>query len=234
MVCNQVPLFMKLNQKAEAIALRKQGKTYSEILDQVHVAKSTLSLWLREVKLARPQKQRISQLRIDAQRRGARAVKELRVNRTSTLKKRARCDAKALVHDPRWLSGVILYWAEGSKEKPWRTGEIVSLINMDVSALKMFVEWAKKYLFVPASRFRYDLYIHTTGDQTRARMFWAEHLGINSSEIRIYLKRHNPKPFRKNYGDGYHGAMRIKITESIDLNRTIAGWIEGVIECLVK
>ncbi len=38
-------------EKEKAIALRKQGKTYSEILAKIPVAKSTLSLWLHDVGL---------------------------------------------------------------------------------------------------------------------------------------------------------------------------------------
>ena len=42
---------MKLNEKTEAIRLRRLGKSYSEIRKKVNVSKSTLSLWLRSVTL---------------------------------------------------------------------------------------------------------------------------------------------------------------------------------------
>ena len=38
---------MKLNERIEAIRLRKLGKSYSEIRKKVKVSKGTLSLWLR-------------------------------------------------------------------------------------------------------------------------------------------------------------------------------------------
>jgi orotate phosphoribosyltransferase-like protein len=40
-------MFDYLTLKNKAVSLRKQGKTYSEILKEIKVAKSTLSLWLR-------------------------------------------------------------------------------------------------------------------------------------------------------------------------------------------
>ena len=40
-----------LKEKRRAIQLRKQGQTYGEIVKQIKVAKSTLSLWLREVEV---------------------------------------------------------------------------------------------------------------------------------------------------------------------------------------
>ena len=51
---------LKQSEKAKAIAFRKEGKTYSEILKKVPVAKSTLSLWLRDVGLSKTQKQKIT------------------------------------------------------------------------------------------------------------------------------------------------------------------------------
>ena len=58
----------KLKQKA--IKLRRQGKTYSEILTEVPVAKSTLSLWLREVDLSITQKQRITEKKKKSTKKG--------------------------------------------------------------------------------------------------------------------------------------------------------------------
>ena len=50
-------MLAKIEEKQKAIALRKRGYSYSEILAEVPVAKSTLSLWLRSVGLAKKQKQ---------------------------------------------------------------------------------------------------------------------------------------------------------------------------------
>ena len=43
----------KTAEKARAIQLRKQGKTYSEIMKEAPVAKATISLWLHDVQLAK-------------------------------------------------------------------------------------------------------------------------------------------------------------------------------------
>ena len=68
----------KKDLKNSAIQLRKQGFTYSEILEKIPVAKSTLSLWLRRVGLTTRQKQRITKKRRQAQFRGAMARKKQR------------------------------------------------------------------------------------------------------------------------------------------------------------
>ena len=46
---------MKLQEKFNAIRLRKQGKSYREIKKRVGVSKGTLSLWLRDIELTHRQ-----------------------------------------------------------------------------------------------------------------------------------------------------------------------------------
>lgn len=52
---------MKKALKEKAIELREQGLSYNEILLQVDVAKSSLSYWLRNIKLTEEQKNRLKE-----------------------------------------------------------------------------------------------------------------------------------------------------------------------------
>ncbi len=71
------------NDKREiAIALRKKGLSYREILKRVFVAKSTLSLWLGDVGLSKKQKQRITQKRIEAGGGGGKKPKKKKNKKT--------------------------------------------------------------------------------------------------------------------------------------------------------
>lgn len=54
-------MIQKIEEKKKAIELRKQGLSYREILEQIPVAKSSLSLWLRSVGLSKKQKQRLTE-----------------------------------------------------------------------------------------------------------------------------------------------------------------------------
>lgn len=218
--------------RKKAIELRSNGLSYSEILDEVDVAKSTLSLWLRSVGLSKPQKQRLTQKKIASMRRGADAKREQRIVKSNAIKKLARAEASRLIHDPFWLTGTVLYWSEGAKEKEWRVSEKTCFTNMDVDSLRIFVLWAKKYLQLENDRFIYDIYIHEKADINKAKEFWADRLHISQAELRIYLKKHNLNPKRKNIFAEYNGVCRITISRGTDINRKIAGWIEGVIEYL--
>jgi len=136
---------MKQVVKKQVINLRKQGLTYNEILEVVPVAKSTLSLWLHEVGLTKSQHQRITLKKIEAAKRGGRKRFNERVLKTQRIKEKANKEARVRISDPLWLCGVMLYWAEGSKEKTWRPSGKVVLNNMDPLMIALFKRWLLKY-----------------------------------------------------------------------------------------
>ncbi|MDD3728951.1 MAG: hypothetical protein PHH50_01355 [Candidatus Pacebacteria bacterium] len=51
----------KIKEKEKAIKLRKKGLSYNDILKEIPVAKSTLSLWLRDVGLSKRQRQKLTE-----------------------------------------------------------------------------------------------------------------------------------------------------------------------------
>ena len=63
-------MLVKIREKERAIKLRKKGLSYSEILKDVKVSRSTLSLWLREVGLSSRQQQRLTAKKLESMKRG--------------------------------------------------------------------------------------------------------------------------------------------------------------------
>lgn len=124
-------MIQKIKEKAEAIKLRKQGFSYSEILKEVPVAKSTLSLWLRSVGLAKRQKQRLTEKKLAALRRGWEVCRMKKLAQVKEIKNKAEKEVPHLSKKDFWVAGIILYWAEGAKEKEYRRGEKVSFSNSD-------------------------------------------------------------------------------------------------------
>lgn len=221
---------MKPALKENAITLRKKGFSYSEVLKQIPVAKSTLSLWLRSVGLSKKQEQRLTEKKLAAMKRGWLKIQQTRFEKSRKIKNDARQEVEKLIKNPFWLTGVILYWTEGSKEKIWRSGERVALTNMDAEMIKLFIRWLKKYCGVKNENFDYALYIHKGANKKFIKSFWARQLRIQPIKIKIYLKSNYGKGFRKNTGDYYKGIFRARVLGSVDLNRKIAGWINGVID----
>lgn len=219
----------ELNKKA--VILRKKGLTYSAILEKIPVAKSTLALWFKEVKLSTPQYQRITEKKLAAIKRGWDTVRRNRVEKTRQIEKEAIEEVKKMISDPLWLAGVLLYWAEGSKEKEWRTGEMMYFSNMDSEMHYIFIKWALKYLCSKKDLY-YGLYIHENSDIQKAKNFWCKRFSISPELLKVYFKKDTKKSIRKNNNDNYFGVLRIGIRRSIDLNRKIAGWVKGVVKCI--
>lgn len=221
----------KIKEKEKAINLRKKGLSYSEILKEVPVAKSTLSRWLRSVGLSKYQKQRLTKKKILGQQKAWKANIRKRIEKTERIKNLAKKEIDALSHKELWLVGIMLYWAEGCKEKSYRTGEQVALMNTDPNILKIFKIWLLDCCKVDPRDLVYDMYIHKSAKNNleKVERYWRKQLNIPSSvSFRIYFKKHNPKTVRKNINENYYGTARIKVNASTDFNRKIAGWMEGV------
>ncbi len=220
--------------KQKAIALRKQGKTYSEILAEVSVAKSTLSGWLTSVGLTTPQKQAITAKKRASALRGALArhttrMKEVHHYLTSGTKEVAHLSSREL-----WLIGTALYWAEGSKQKDSNPSVGVMFSNSDARMIQAFLCWLQ-LLKIPATDIQFELYVHVSrkSDTPAFRRWWAKQLALPVSRFnRVYFKQGNPKTNRTNITDLYHGLLRIRVKSSTVLNRQIDGWVVGIVASL--
>ncbi|KKT92391.1 MAG: hypothetical protein UW92_C0002G0035 [Candidatus Jorgensenbacteria bacterium GW2011_GWA2_45_13] len=215
----------KIKEKERAILLRRKGLTYSEIFKRIPVAKSTLSLWLRSVSLSEKKKQRITEKRILAQKRGAEARRNIRLRQTKDIFENTRDDIKNIITDPLWLTGIALYWAEGAKQKDNNVSSSMRFSNMDSRMARLFLLWSERCLGLEKRDFYYDLYIHEGSDIKKAVRYWAKQLYCDESDIRVYLKRSNSRTVRKNVGERYHGVIRINIRKSSALNRKVDSWI---------
>lgn len=225
---------MKLEEKQKAIKLRKAGRTYSEILSEIPIAKSTLSEWLKSVQLATPQKQRLTKKRKEASLRGGQARHKARISEVEALEHKGRAEVDTLSARELWLIGIALYWAEGSKQYEHSPSTGIMFSNSDPQMIHVFLKWLKQ-MNVPSSEIYFELYVHDTrkSEALTFKNWWVRQLDISPRQLnRIYFKKGNPKTNRKNIADLYHGLVRIKVNSSTILNRKINGWIHGIVASL--
>ena len=219
-------------EKEKAIAMRREGKTYSEILKVVPVAKSTISLWLKEVGLSVPQKQHITQARLDAAKRGGLAKKNARIKLQTTIISEASKEIGNISKRELFLIGVILYWAEGSKEKEWRPGTKLVFSNMDPRIIQLFLRWLIEIAKTPKDMIGFEIYLHETHKIRISEIvsYWAGVTGFPEEYFsKIYFKKTKIlKTKRHNTGEAYFGVLRITVKQSSTLVRKIAGWSEGI------
>jgi hypothetical protein len=214
--------------RATAVAMREEGRSYREIQAQVGVSKSTLSLWLRDVPLTEEQQRALDLRGPSATRASAEAARANATRRRSTVQSQAKAQITHLSESELFVAGVVAYWAEGSKNKPWRHGQGTIFINSDPGLVQLFLRWLA-LLGIEPDQLRFRLMIHESADITGSLRHWSRVVGAPSESFgKTQLKTHNPKTVRRNVGDDYHGCLAIYVRRSADLTLQIAGWCEGL------
>ncbi len=231
-------MIKKTWEKEKAIDLRKEGKTYSEILEVVPVAKSTLSIWLREVGMAKAQKQRFTKIKRLASLRGGQAKKKQRIERQNKIFLESRSKIKSISEYELFLIGICLYWAEGTKEKEYHPGSQTALSNMDPKIIITFLKWLEKICKIPKNMIGFEMTLHKTHRKrlNEVKRFWSKTTGFPIRNFsKVYFKRNRiKKTNRKNTEEKYYGVLKIKIRRSSDLVRRIKSWSDRIFEEVSK
>lgn len=219
----------KIKEKEKAVRLRRKGFSYGEILSEVPVTKSTLSLWLREIGLAKRQKQRLTKKKRLGQQKGGRVRREQRIRLTEEIKEKAAKEIDKISYRELWMIGISLYWAEGSKERNQATS--VALGNSDPELIKIFLKWLQKICKVSKEDINFRIFLHDTS-ATRLKevqKYWSGVTGFSLDKFqKVTWKRNKINTKRKNIGRDYYGLLSVIVRRSTSLNRKIQGWIEGI------
>jgi hypothetical protein len=204
----------------KARELRTQGQSYNEIVAQLGVSKSSVSLWVRDI----PCPERFAYVHSERRQEGLRKSNEARTARHTAETATAAAEIGELTDREVLIAGAIAYWCEGTKNKPHRMANRVVFVNSDPGLVNFFLRFLDA-----AGVNREDLilrvHIHENADAEAAQRFWLEVTGTKPSQFRSpTLKHHNPKTRRANVGGDYHGCLRIDVRRSGELYRRIEGW----------
>ena len=167
------------NLKEKAIAMRKKSASIKDIEDELKIPRSTLSGWLRTVKLRQNQKDFIHKRwreRLVATRK--RAVEWHNTQKDNRLKEAETQALKALetidASDPSILNLALsmLYLGEGFKKDTFGMG------NSDPMILKLFVTLLLKIYLVPLDKLSCELHLRADQDPKKIKKYWSQELGI--------------------------------------------------------
>lgn len=194
--------------------LRRLGLSYGEIRKLIDVKKSTLATWCQDIELSTEQAAAIrvrtgsrEGVPVDTQWRRRLEVEAIRED--------AAKEASLLIHDPLWIAGVVLYWAEGAK-----TRNHLSMANSDPVALRLFISWMRYYL-TPDPDFVLLLHLHEGNNDDSARAYWEHELSLPDVDFH--------KTFIKPLGTGHrknhlkHGVCTVKVRAASDQWNRIMG-----------
>ncbi len=214
--------------RERAVAMRREGQSYLQIKAALGVSKSSLSLWLRDVPLTDEQRRALALRGPAATSARAQAIRANAARRRSTIQAQSRDQIRELSESELFVAGVIAYWAEGTKNKPWRSGELVRFMNSDPELVRLFLAWLRLIGVLP-ERLIFRVHIHQSANAAEAVTFWSGVVGAPESQFgKSTIKTHNPRTVRKNVGAEYHGCLCVYVRSSASLNPHIDGWCEGI------
>ncbi|MEU3405803.1 hypothetical protein ABZ766_17945 [Streptomyces sp. NPDC006670] len=202
--------------RTQAVALRREGGS-----------KSSISLWVRDLPKV-DHRSPAEQGRDAARQRWAHEGPRREAAREAAVEA-ARAGVGPLSDRDLFIAGVALYWAEGSKSKPYRRDESVAFINSDPGVIRVHLAWLT-LMGIPRERLRFRVMIHETADVSGAELYWSELVGVDRSQLqKTTLKKHNPKTVRKNTGPEYRGCLVVRVSAGCDLYRRIEGAWCGIV-----
>lgn len=194
-------------QKEQAIQMRKEGKTYSEIIEVLNVPKGTLSDWLSEYPLTDEQLLLLQKnikykklLGVERTTAVKHKKKQERLQKTIQLEKE---QLLPLLEKELYLSGLFLYWGEGLKG--W--GGSISLNNTDPKVVKFYIFWLVTSLRIPKEKLKVIVHLYNDMDIEESLDYWSKELSLPRSQfIRPYIKKSLRSSLtQKGYGHGTCG-----------------------------
>ncbi len=198
----------------QAIKLRRKGYSLGEIKNILHVSRSSVGLWAKEVKLDQNAKGRIQYLRKCAREKAWRTISKKREERVKKSKLWAEEKVRSihLTKEQALLACSLLYWAEGGKTK-----KAVDFINSDPEMIKVFLRLFRYVFPVNETKLRICVHVHEYHNVKAIINFWSEITSIPPEQFnKPYIKPHTKKVIR----EGYMGCITI-IYGDIDILRKI-------------
>jgi hypothetical protein len=205
----------KLAEQQQARRLRRTGLPLAEIAASLGVAKSSVSLWVRDVEftpLPRPPRGR---------RRAPNALQRRKQAEVDRLIEEGRARVGRLSEREFLVAGVALYAGEGAK----RDGAL-SFANSDPRMIHFYCCWLRRFFEIDELRLRVRLYLHDGLDLPSAIDYWSALTGIPASQFgKPYRAVPDPSIRRAKH---VHGCVTVGYSCSVT-HRTVMGLVNALL-----
>lgn len=216
-----------VREKEKAIELRKKGHSYKEILTVVPVAKSSLSLWLKDLPLTKDEK-KVLKTRTDSNISHGR-IKAASVHAQNRIQREKEqfIVAKQLFTkystDTLFHTGIALYWAEGAKRS-----NMFMFINSDIEMVEIMLLWIEKFTEYTREDLGYRLFVHQAYAHKEYEQWWVEKLCVSKENLKKTV--YKPSKFDTQKRVGYKGCIRVEVPKSSVLLFYMKCWMSLMVE----
>jgi len=206
-----------------------KGMSLFELSKKYRLAKSTVSLWCKNIEISQDAKKLIQEKWLKstaaARRRGVQKNKDKRIESIEKEYIQAQNLLGNITSRDLLIIGIGLYWAEGSKKE---TGSGFSFINSDPLMVKMMYEWLLSIMGMKREQLIVNLAINISHKEREDEIlkFWSNLLDFPVRDFgnTTFIKT----PYARVYDNhpAYFGMLRIKVKSSSWLRRRILGMIK--------
>ncbi len=192
-----------LVKKESAIKLRKKGKSYRDIENILGINRSTLSGWLKDVKLTKKQKSKLHNNWLNALATARKKAVLWHNKGKDGRREKARQAVDGFISEinvDKNTQEIILasfYLAEGGK-----TENGFALANSNPKILKGVVNLLRRVFITDESKFRCCLHLRKDQNEKMLKKFWSKNLNI--SESKFTKTQFDKRTIKKTY-DSYKG-----------------------------
>jgi transcriptional regulator with XRE-family HTH domain len=210
---------MKTKERELARALRRdEGRSLRDIAELLGVAKSSVSLWVRDIELTPAQHEALRARNVIYDRQ--RLAHKIWSGQCRERRLIWQAEGRELAHagDSSFAAGCMLYWAEGGKSR-----NVVKLTNSDPEVLRFFAEFLRRHFEVPDEQMAVtcNLFADHLVRQRELEQFWLDTLRLplsclRKSTVNVYSKYSQKKRQNKlPYGTCRVSVYRTRIVQTI-------------------
>lgn len=175
----------KDDSRSKARNLREQGLDYEEIVAELGVSKSSVSLWVRD--MPRPERLTEEEWRkrsLEVFGKYWAAERPIRGAAQQAVVTAAIAEIGRLSDREVLIAGAIAYWCEGSKNKPYRRIDRVAFINSDPALICLFIRFLA-VAGIDRDRLTCRVYIHESADVEAGSGWTSRDWILHSSSVRL-------------------------------------------------
>jgi len=172
---------MKSEKQKEARELRKAGYSVREIEKKIGVARSSVSVWVRDVPLSKEQKEKLLKQK-GSFKKGHKWSKE-RSEKYEKIRANYRQEGYEIAKNNKgelFITGCMLYWAEGAKSR-----NSFQIANTDVRMLKIIMQFLLKEFDADINRIKIHVNCYSDGEKTipQIEKYWLNQLGLPKTAL---------------------------------------------------
>ena len=186
--------------------MREKGYSLNEISSHLSVSKSTVSVWVRNLKLSAQTQFILDEKKIAGRKKAIESIQ----GKTRQQLSLAKSDANILLKnincskDTQKVICSMLYWCEGEKTNNDGT---FTFANSDPDLVRLFLRLLRNSFEVNNSKFRALIHLHSYHDIDKQLRFWSKITNIPKSQfLRVYQKSNSGKQYR----EGYQGCLSLR------------------------